>query len=114
MIKIMRAVNNKLLQSDAIDEARKATCIHGNKFIIHMVFQYVGQNYLFLNETKFDNYLKNELPLIIDRVIEKTGEVITLEYPPTKVVYQIFRNLENYNNLKQKLLELYPPKSSIS
>jgi len=96
MIKIMRAVN-KLLQSDAIDEARKATCIHGNKFILHMVFQYVGQKNLFLEETNFEKYLTNKLPLIIDRVIEKTGEVITLEYPPTKVVYQIFRNLENYN-----------------
>ena len=116
MIKIMRAVNNKLLQilqSDAIDEARRATCIHGNKFILHMVFQYVGQKNLFLEETKFDDYLTDELPSIIDRVIEKTGEVITLEYP-TKIVYQFFRNLENYNNLKQKVLELYPLNSSIS
>jgi len=113
MIKIMRGVTNKLLQIGAIDEAREATCIHRNKFIIHMVFQYVGQNNLFLNETNFDNYLRNEVPLIIDRVCEKTEEVITLEYP-TKVVYQIFRNLENYNNLKQKVLELYPPNSSIS
>jgi hypothetical protein len=78
-----------------------------------MVFQYVGQNNLFLDETNFDNYLTNELPLIIDRVFEKTGEVITLEYP-NKIVYQIFRNLANYNNLKQKVLELDPPNSSIS
>jgi len=113
MIKIMRVVNNKLLPSDAIEEARRATCIHGNKFIIHMVFQYVGQKNLFLDETNFDNYLTNELPLIIDRVFEKTEKVITLEYP-TKIVYQIFRNLENYNNLKQKVLELYPLNSSIS
>jgi len=113
MIKIMRVVNNKLSQSDAIDEARRATCIHGNKFILHMVFQYVGQNNLFLNETNFEDYLTNELPLIIDRVFEKTEEVITLEYRE-KIVYQIFRNLENYNNLKQKVLELYPLNSSIS
>ncbi|MGB3205789.1 MAG: AIPR family protein [Crinalium sp.] len=106
MIQIMRVVH-RLLRNHEINDDKKATCIYGNRFILHMVFRYVEINASSLEQSNFDNYLNNGLGAITEQVIETILEAINTLYP-NKSVYQIFRNLENYKCLKQKVLELLP------
>ncbi|MEH2083023.1 MAG: AIPR family protein [Nostoc sp.] len=108
MIKISRLVDNKLSEKSSINEDFRATCIFGNRFILHMVYQYIGEKKLFLSRANFEEYFKDELPLIIDKVIEKTLEAVYTEYPG-KIIYQVFRNLDKHRVLKEKVLEIFPP-----
>ncbi|WP_375469451.1 AIPR family protein [uncultured Nostoc sp.] len=108
MIKISRVVDNKLSEKSLINEDFRATCIFGNRFILHMVYQHIGENNLFLSQAKFEQYFKDELPLIIDQVIEKTLEAVYAEYTG-KIIYQVFRNLDKHRVLKEKVLEIFPP-----
>jgi hypothetical protein len=109
MIKISRMIDNKLSYYSNNNDDLKAICTFGNRFILHMVFYYVGIQNLFLSENKFENYLNHELSSIIDRVFETTVEAINIEYP-NKIVYQVFRNLEKYRVLKQKVIDILQQK----
>ncbi|MFN6469966.1 MAG: AIPR family protein [Nostoc sp. SerVER01] len=107
-IQIMRALDNKLTQkqSSNIDRER-GTCIYGNRFILHMIFTYVGRSKLFLPEEDFEKYIENGLPQLIDNVISTTLDQLNSKYSQ-KSVYQFFRNLENYKSLKNLVLEHFP------
>lgn len=106
-IQIMRVLDSKLSQKQiSTVDREKGTCIYGNRFISHMIFSYVGRSKLFSSDTEFDKYLEKELPEIIDNVINSTLEAVNSEYS-NKGVYQVFRKLENYNLLKEKVLQMY-------
>ncbi|MEH2179087.1 AIPR family protein [Nostoc sp.] len=107
-IQIMRVLDTKLTQKQNSNvDKEKGTCIYGNRFILHMIFTYVGKNKLFVSDSDFEKYLENELPQLIDNVITKTLEGLNSKYPQ-KLVYQFFRNLENYKSLKNLILEYLP------
>jgi hypothetical protein len=102
-IKIMRIVDAKLSEKRRSNiDREKATCTYGNRFILHIVFKRIGIEKLFLSETNFNNYLEIEIPQIIDEVVKNTLEAVRSEYPD-KMVYQVFRNLEKYKVLEEKL-----------
>ncbi|MBN3876934.1 AIPR family protein [Nostoc sp. JL23] len=107
-IQIMRVLDTKLTQKQNSNvDKEKGTCIYGNRFILHMIFTYVGKSKLFISDSDFEKYLENELPELIDNVITKTLEGLNSKYPQ-KLVYQFFRNLENYKSLKNLILEYLP------
>ncbi|MEH2165650.1 MAG: AIPR family protein [Nostoc sp.] len=107
-IQIMRVLDTKLTQKQNSNvDKEKGTCIYGNRFILHMIFTYVGKNKLFVSDSDFEKCLENELPQLIDNVITKTLEGLNSKYPQ-KLVYQFFRNLENYKSLKNLILEYLP------
>ncbi|BAY30592.1 hypothetical protein NIES2107_24370 [Nostoc carneum NIES-2107] len=107
-IQIMRALDIKLTQRQNSNVDReKGTCIYGNRFILHMVFTYVGINKLFIDESEFEKYLEKQLCYLIDNIIDKTLEILNSKYAQ-KSVYQFFRNLENYKSLKELVLQDLP------
>ncbi len=107
-IQIMRVLDIKLTQKQNSNvDKEKGTCIYGNRFILHMIFTHVGKSKLFISDSDFDKYLENELPQLIDNVITKTLEGLNSKYAQ-KLVYQFFRNLENYKSLKTLVLEYLP------
>jgi len=107
-IQIMRIVNDMLLQKQNIKlDREKGVCIYGNRFILHLVFKYVGKNKLFLSDIEFDEYLEKQLHALIERVIDSTWKAIDSEYS-NKAVYHVFRKQENYKLLKEKVLQLCP------
>ncbi|MEH1968990.1 AIPR family protein [Nostoc sp.] len=107
-IQIMRVLDTKLTQkqNSNVDKER-GTCIYGNRFILHMIFTHVGKSKLFISDSDFEKYLENELPQLIDNIITKTLDGLNSKYGQ-KLVYQFFRNLENYKSLKNLVLEYLP------
>ncbi len=104
-IKIMRALDTKLVQKQSSNVDReRGTCIYGNRFILHMVFTCVGKSKLFISEPEFEIYLEKTLSELIDKVINKTLEILNNNYGQ-KLVYQFFRSLENYKSLKNLVLQ---------
>ncbi|MBD2296016.1 AIPR family protein [Anabaena sphaerica FACHB-251] len=109
MVQISRMVDNKLSHISINNDELKANCTFGNRFILHMVFHFVGMQNLFLFQNEFEKYSNDELQSIIDQVFAKTVEAINIEYP-NKIVYQVFRNLEKYKVLKQKVIDIIQQK----
>lgn len=110
MIKISRALDQKIPQllSNCTDN-KKAIYVHGKKFILHMLFVYIGKNNLLINDDSFEDYYNNELDSTIDKIIYHTVKIVNEKSKNNGgATYHFFRKSDNHKQLKQEILRKHP------
>ena len=109
MIRISRILDQKLSQlASNCNDNKQAVYIHGKKFILHMVFTYVGNNILSVNDSEFELYCDNNLDSVIEKCIYQTGKIVNENSKKNGGIYHFFRKTDNHKQLKEKILLKYP------
>ena len=108
LIKVSRILEKTLSELTKKSTGReKSTYVHGKRFILHMVFKYISKEKLYSKDEDFQNYLDSKLSDKINQIIQKTIEAVESNYTD-KMVYSIFRKLENYSILSQEIIKSLP------
>ncbi|MFZ3077666.1 MAG: AIPR family protein [Candidatus Aenigmatarchaeota archaeon] len=103
-IQVLRDVNNILKSKELISLGReKSTYIHGNRFILNIVFQKISCSNLSDPNVDFENYRVKELPKIVEDIINSTKTNLEKTYP-SSLVHQVFRNFTKCKELKLKII----------
>lgn len=109
MIKISRALEQKLFQSsNNCTDNKRAIYIHGKRFILHMLFVYIGKNHLLINDDDFEEYYNNELDSTIDKCIYQTAKIVNEKSKNNGGIYNFFRKSDNHKHLKEEILRKFP------
>ena len=109
MIIISRVLEQKLHQSSSnCSDNKKAIYVHGKKFILHMLFTYIGNNILLVNDKEFENYYNNELNSVIDKCIYQTVKIVNEKSKNNGGIYHFFRKSNNHKQLKEEILRKHP------
>lgn len=99
-IQILRDVNTALKSKELVSQSReKSYYIHGNRFVLHLVFQKIPSSCLLDPSFDFEGFRKKELPTIIEQLVESTKIKLEEEYQKS-LVHQVFRNFTKCKNLK--------------
>ena len=109
IIKISRALDQKISQlSQNCTNNKKAIYVHGKKFLLHLLFVYIGKNNLLIDDDAFENYFNKELGSLIDDVIYHTAKIVNEKSRNNGGIYHFFRKSDNHKQLKQEILREYP------
>ena len=109
-VQIMRQVDSRLaeIQEKAVDRER-GTCIYGNRFILHVIFRLIEIPKLLAHEGKeFNEFLSKKIPELTKNTINNTLKSVDNHYSEN-AVYHIFRSLDKYKFLREKVLENKAP-----
>lgn len=109
-IQVLRDVINTLKSKERNSQAReKSYYIHGNRFVLHLVFQKISIENLSDPSFDFEEYRKDKLPLVIEQLIDTTKIKLEEKYPKS-LVHQVFRNFTKCKHLKSIII----PQTTIS
>jgi AIPR protein len=104
VIIVYRAVAKYLNESKTKEKDRKrAVCVFGNYFILHIVLQNVPKDILLNPTSNFTKYVAEELQILITNAVNKVFEISEQEYP-TALMHQLFRNYSKCSNIKSKTI----------
>lgn len=100
-VRVMREVNSYLKSFETKFSGRQRSLyIHGNRFLLHMVFQEIP-GLLSETEEKFQKDV-SALSVTLDTLVTKTWDIVQADYPES-LVHQIFRNYRKSRDIKAKL-----------
>jgi hypothetical protein len=91
-------------QLDPDNQSSKLISIHGNRFILHIIFQKLKNTLQLDFETKYiENFpdLKQEYKSVVERLIQAKGELYPDAYPAN-----LFKNNKRTKELKEKVISL--------
>ncbi|MGN7808720.1 AIPR family protein [Flavobacterium sp. 22076] len=98
-LKIYRYVSNTMnkMALTATEGRERSIYRYGNAFVSHIIFQKINKGILADSYPNFDNFLENDLPVIVEKYVNELKDVIEKEYPDAMIVY----TLRNYTKCRQ-------------
>lgn len=103
-VQVLRDTNAFLKLKEKPSQGReKSFYIHGNRFVLHLVFRRISDSILLDPNVDFEEYRKNELQSVIESLSESSKTVVEQIYP-TSLIHQIFRNFTKCKELKSKII----------
>lgn len=100
-IRVMREVTNYLKPFEKKFVGRERSLyIHGNRFLLHMVFQTITE-LVSETEEEFKKGLES-IPTTLQKLCSQTWFIVERDYPES-LVHQIFRNYTKSRDIKSKL-----------
>lgn len=82
----------------------KSHYIHSNRFVLHIVFEKIGQQAILDPNFDFNNLKTTTLNKIIDDVAEETREIVDKLYK-TSLVHQVYRNFTKCRDIKKEIFK---------
>jgi hypothetical protein len=103
-VQVLREVNSLLKSKENISQGRERSFyIHGNRFVLHIVFQIIANESLMNPAFEFEDYRKKKLPDIIQSIMEVTKTKLEEKYG-SSLIHQVFRNFTKCKDLKASIL----------
>jgi len=82
----------------------KSHYIHSNRFVLHIVFEKIGQQVILDPNFDFDNFKAINLNKIIVDVAEETKQIVDRLYT-SSLVHQVYRNFTKCRDIKKEILK---------
>lgn len=82
----------------------KSHYIHSNRFVLHIVFEKIGQKVILDPNFDFNNFKATNLNNIIDNVAEETKQIVDRLYK-SSLVHQVYRNFTKCRDIKKEILK---------
>lgn len=82
----------------------KSHYIHSNRFVLHIVFEKIGQQVILDSNFDFNNFKATNLNNIIDNVAEETKQIVDRLYK-SSLVHQVYRNFTKCRDIKKEIMK---------
>lgn len=82
----------------------KSHYIHSNRFVLHIVFEKIGQQVILDPNFDFNNFKATNLNKIIDDVAEETKQIVDRLYK-SSLVHQVYRNFTKCRDIKKEIMK---------
>lgn len=82
----------------------RGICIHGNRFMTHLIFRLINPQVINDPAYDFANYSQNALPAVIEKIIPIIVREVERMFP-NSLVHQLFRTFTKCRELKIEVLQ---------
>lgn len=103
-VQVYRVVDSLLKEKEkSQNNKEKGLSIHGNRFILHLIFCNLGQEYLQVNSEDFKEILDTKIKELFNSLFEISLKKLEEKYP-NSIIGRLFLNQTKCKNLKDFIL----------